>query len=214
MGGKRKVNADDRLNELYARALAEDVATGTEGPHATPEQLLALVRGEGREEQRLELLDHVMSCEACLRRFELLRSIDVAGVKTEPKRSWRILPLAVAASVALMLGAAVAQRMGVFSSPDIMRGSRDAVTLLAPATAHDPAQPLAFAWRPVAGAERYELEIFDSTDSLIFTATTGDTTAAPTTFRLEPRAEYRWLVRAITPAGPRTSALRLLHLRR
>jgi hypothetical protein len=63
---------DARLRDLYARGLhTPDERRGC--PDA--DTMLALVRGEGAEEQRLATIDHVMSCEACSREFELLRAL-------------------------------------------------------------------------------------------------------------------------------------------
>src|SRR5919204_5168346 len=97
-----------RLRELYQRALAE--RGGRERAQCVgPDALLALVRREGSEEHRLEVLDHVMACEACQREFELLRSIEQAGAEAEratvarpwARRGWgwrQAAPLALAAS--------------------------------------------------------------------------------------------------------------------
>ena len=105
--------SDERLRELYQRALAaDDVAgrrragegaagegaagegapgEGAPGAHGercpTPEAVLALVRREGSEDARLATLDQVMSCAACRRELDLLRAIDAAGEGTADARS-------------------------------------------------------------------------------------------------------------------------------
>ena len=55
-----------QLQELYSRALARRNATGSDAC-VTPEDLLGLVRKDGPEARRLEILDHVMGCPACQR---------------------------------------------------------------------------------------------------------------------------------------------------
>lgn len=207
------MTTDDRLRELYARALTDDVAKSAGDIHATPEEILALVRRDGPEERRLATLDHVMSCEACTQSFELLRSIEAAGAKVERKRPRRMLPLALAASITLVIGAAVVQQF-LLRRPELMRGSGSAITLLAPATDVAAREPVVFAWRPVPGAQRYELEVFNSDDVVIFTTATTDNVVTASSLRLIPQTEYSWWVRAITPAGQITSSARPLRLRR
>jgi hypothetical protein len=75
--------ADAPLRALYGRALALR-GSATSGGGATvscvaPEDILALVRRELPEERRLEVLDHVMACDACRREFDLLRAVEAAG---------------------------------------------------------------------------------------------------------------------------------------
>ena len=76
---------DERLRQLYARALHD--AAPTAAPGATcdvgPEALLALARGELPEEERLALFDRVMASEACRRDFALVRAAVVADATVE-----------------------------------------------------------------------------------------------------------------------------------
>lgn len=180
--------------------------------HATPEAMLALVQRTGLEAQRLEVLDHVMSCAECRQSFELLRSIEVAGRRAEHNQPRHLLSLALAASLVLLIGVSVVQRAGILNGPEVMRGN-GAVTLLAPPEQVDPGQALVFAWRPVPAAQRYELEVLDAGDAVVFTTTTTDTTFAASALRLTPETEYRWLVRAVTPGGVLSSGARVLRPR-
>ena len=76
---------DDRLRQLYARALGD--AAPPAAPGATcdvdPEALLALARGELPEEDRLALFDRVMASESCRREFALVRAAVVADATVE-----------------------------------------------------------------------------------------------------------------------------------
>ena len=67
-----------RLQELYARRVARQ---GTAPGCPTPEAILALVRREGGEHERLATLEHVMSCAACHREYEWLQAVDEAAVE-------------------------------------------------------------------------------------------------------------------------------------
>jgi hypothetical protein len=66
-----------RLQDLYSQAVARRRAAP--GACVSADDVLALVRQEGPETRRLEILDHVMSCRECHREFQLLRALEVAG---------------------------------------------------------------------------------------------------------------------------------------
>jgi len=211
---------DEKLRELYRVALAERGRGGRERCVA-PEAMLAVLRREGPEEPRLEALDHVMGCHACRGEFDLLRSIEQAGAEgTRPvllrffsRPRWRSLaPLALAASVVLVV--AVGQTLRTREAPDIARGTADAVVLLAPAPEVAAGAPVTFAWQPVPGARRYELEVLDGQGKVVFAEATEQTSVTlQDPRRLAPGASYRWWVRATTDSGDqRASPLRALRL--
>ena len=220
---------DEQLRQLYSDALARSDAGGRRRC-VSPEAMLALLRREGPEEQRLEALDHVMSCAACRGEMDLLRSIEQAGAETEragastdspgvvrvlPRRALRALvPLALAASVLLAVG--IGQRFVRSQAPDeVLRGATDEVSLLAPAPEVPASGPITFAWQKVPGARSYRLEVLDAQGMVVFAETTDQTSV---TLRepghLAPGVEYRWGVRATTDAGVRASPLRSLRVRK
>ena len=205
--------SDERLRELYT----ESLATRPAGEHATPEAIAGLVRREGSETDRLATLDHVMRCVDCKRDFDLLRTIERAGIEsgavgraaTRPR--W-LMPAALAASVLLAVGIG----RGMLRAPDdTTRGEVDsgAVTLVRPGRAAPAGAALTFAWRPVAGARRYELELLDAGGNVAASAATADTSATLPAVRNLPAGDYRWWVRATTAdARSLTSAMRPLRL--
>lgn len=233
---------DDRqLRELYDRML-DARSAGARGRCASPEAMLALVRREGPEEERLATLDHVMACGDCAREFELLRAIEDAGVESvangragvelvegaatpqagtipaaRPRTSWRrYVPLALAASLVLAVGLGVLWRNRSLGEDGVTRGAAT-VTLVAPAAdVRNDTSGISFVWRPVAGAVRYELELLDAAGGVAFAATTPDTTVSfSDPRRLVPGAEYRWWVRVVDAAGAqRASEMRVLRVRR
>lgn len=75
---------EERLRQLYGQGIAgRDARSELVGACAVePERLLALVRNELPEAERLELLDQVMSSRACREAFELLRVVEAAGRET------------------------------------------------------------------------------------------------------------------------------------
>ncbi len=209
---------DARLRELYQHALAHRGGRERERCVA-PEAILAVTRREGPEERRLEVLDHVMGCSACRSEFDLLRSIEQAGAETErpaliPRRRWGwVTPVALAASIVLAVG--VGLKLTTRGGADVERGTVDAVTLLAPAAEIDAGAPVTFAWQPVSGALRYDIEVLDEQGTVVFAQATEQTSATLSDARrLVPGSSYRWWVRAATRAGePRASPVRSLRIR-
>lgn len=209
--------SDERLRELYATAMRGRTAR-TGGEHAAPEAIAALVRREGAEEARLATLDHVMSCAECRRDFDLLSAVERAGLESGATgragaRRSSLMPAALAASLLVAIGLG---RTLTRPADDITRGGAGStIVLLQPVAAAAAAagDSLIFAWRPVPGASRYELELLDAGGSVAASAQTGDTTASPAAMRALPPGEYRWWVRAATADGhPRRSPLRALVL--
>ena len=233
-----------RLRALYQHALAaRGGGDATRERCPSPEAMLALVRREGPEEERLATLDHVMSCDACRRELDLLRAIEAAGAETmrtsgaatasearprdRPAAApasvipWKrvVVPLALAASLLLAVGVGVRERFGRpdMPPPDVARGESGEVRLLAPAAGASVAAgaPVTFAWRPDPLARRYVLEVLDAGGRAVLADTTADTTVTlRDASRLTSGAGYRWWVRALGAGGAqRASAVRALSVR-
>jgi hypothetical protein len=208
---------DTRLQELYARTLSQS-GRGSEAC-VSPEELLALIRRQGPEEHRLQLLDHVMACPACHRDFELLRALEVAGdattAKPAPVRSIarRVTPWALAASLLLAIGAALVLR-GRGLPEDTPRGGGQGLVLLTPPMEVATGQALTFSWHAAAGVQQYRLEVLDATGTQVFSQTTADTVLPWAGNSLQPGKTYQWWVRDATPGARRGSDLRSLRIRR
>jgi hypothetical protein len=218
MGGQGVT--DEALRTAYQQMLDARRVSGR-ARCVDPEAMLALLRREGSEEQRLETLDHVMSCGACSAEFELLRSVEQAGAgMAEPTRpavpriARRLaVPLALAAS--LLLVVTVGQKLRSPGGPDVERGSSDGVTLLEPPAEIVAGVPPTFVWKPVPGTQSYELEVLDGKGAVVWSTKTSETSATPSDpGLLAPGNTYRWWVRATDPSGnQRASALRSLRIR-
>jgi len=205
--------SEERLRQLYSAAVAG--RSRAEG-HPAPEAIAALARREGSEAGRLATLDHVMGCGECRRDFNLLRTVQRAGVESGvapsgARRSW-FMPVALAASLLLAIG--IGRAALQVRSDDTTRGRETgAVTLVRPGTDAAAGEALTFTWRPVPGAQRYELELLDAGGNVVASAATGDTATAPQAVRTLAPGEYRWWVRATTSdARVLRSALRPLRL--
>jgi hypothetical protein len=208
----------ERLQHLYSRRVVARGEGG--GAHASPEEILAVVQREGSEEERLATLEHVMACAACHRDYEWLSAVDQAGAEAEGTTAratrpwWRGAPLALAASIAVAVGAAVVLSNSLRSGPERERGAGGDIVLIAPEATAGAGGPLTFTWRPVPGVSRYVLEVQRANGSIAFADTTTDTSATlADPSRLLPDSAYRWWVREATEGTePRSSAFRDLRL--
>lgn len=222
---------ENRLRSLYAPIAQAKPASRDRCP--SENELLALVRREGSEENRLEVLDHVMSCAPCRREFDLLRSVEIAGQQLVREQTSKGVPrqvkngwvsskwaMSVSALVACAVLAVGVRSFTLANRPDnvVVRGTTDPVTLVAPADGEtaDMKAPVSFIWRAVPRATEYEFELLDSTGLIIFSIKTSDTTAVFTDAGtlIDPSLQYRWWARAKMPSGEYLrSAMQLLHFR-
>ena len=136
------------------------------------DQIHAVVNREGSEASRLQRLDHVMQCPECRKEFDLLRSIELIRPPA-PASNWRLW--AFAATVVLVAGATVVWKM---TQPrvDVLRGSSNQVTLVAPAVRAVVQPPVTFSWHPVPGALSYRVELLDAAGGATWSSEAGDTT--------------------------------------
>ena len=159
-----------------------------------------------------------MRCAACHREFEWLKAVDQAGFEAEAGAAggqrrpwWQGRTLALAASLAMAVGAAVAVSSVLRSGPERERGAAEDIALIAPGPRATARGPLTFAWRAVPGSSRYVLEIQRADGSVAYADTTRDTVVTIEPGRLLPDTEYRWWVREVTDgAEPKSSAFREL----
>jgi hypothetical protein len=208
-----------RLQQLYARRVAARGTAGGAGC-ATPEAIVAVVQREGSEAARLATLEHVMSCAACHREYEWLKAVDQAGVEAaggagaSARRAWwRGAPLALAASIAAIVGAAVVLSSVLRPATDRERGSGRDITLVTPGERVDGGPSVAFTWRALPEPSRYVLEVQRADGSVVLADTTRDTVAVVGRERLAGGTAYRWWVREVTDgAEPRSSAFRALRV--
>ena len=187
--------SDARLRAAYAAHGADAPDT----PHPTPELIAAAAQLEGDESVRLVTLDHIASCAACRREFDLLRATQDAARGLAPS-TWRVHAMGVAAAAAviialtLTIGHRGAPRVGELA-PDrsAPASAAQAITLITPLGATPAAAPH-FVWHAVPTAGTYHLEVLDDSGAVVVGGDTRDTafTAPP----LTPGRSYRWWVQA------------------
>ena len=209
---------DAELRAAYERTMTSP-RSADRATCPSPDALIALVHRQGPEAARLATLDHTMACAACQREFELLRAIHAAerregGAGRTFARWQRPLALALAASLVLAVGLGPGREWLGDRRSDTMRGDADAIVVLAPdAGATVTRDSMDFAWRSVAGAGRYTVELLTRDGAVRLSATTADTTLTLRGARDVVPGEYRWWVRAALPGGERRSEARAIILR-
>src|SRR4029079_14575840 len=92
--------------------------------------------------------------------------------------------------------------------PDAARGGNGVVVQLVTPTERVDARRIMFTWKPVRGAQDYEIEVLDADGLSTFVSTVrGTSVRLPTSVRLMPGAEYRWWVVARRADGLRGGAV-------
>ena len=192
---------DEALKAAYEAALGD--AALVQGPHCPTEtELLSAVRGEGKESDRLRVLDHALKCPACRRELALLHAVSNrgAGSASRPisKVSWtRWMPTALAASLVLAVGVAGVARFRGRGAEDVVRaGAVSGPVLVTPANgAAVSAGLVRFVWRPIAEVIQYTLEVDAPDGTVVVSSQTRDTTLT-VPIAATAVGENRWLVRA------------------
>ena len=199
---------DERLRTAY-RAALETRGRTERGSHPEPEALVAVAERAGSEAVRLEVLDHVMSCDACRRDLDLVRaSLTAAGMPRQ--RTWFRSPaigmMAIAATLLIVAGVRlfVARSSADMDAGPTLRG--------ASAVATYPARWLpnvgaGLAWRPTASAESYRVEIVDESGAAVVDSTMRDTTLVVADSLLRNRRELTWSVTATLGDGSTVASL-------
>jgi len=228
---------DEQLRAWYAPIASREPRDRRSCP--PPEHLQQLVHREGAESARLAVLDHVMSCGACRKEFDMLNALVHAKTETEASargsrihifgsRPVRWAVTAIAASVALAVSVQVIQHR---HQPDVLRDAEQKtpfsrthgttgsypVSLITPTSATiNVASGVTFSWHPTPGALRYTVEVLDVDGAAVFSTSTNDTAVVfpNAAQKLNTSTHYQWWVRAANASGvEQRSELRELRVR-
>jgi hypothetical protein len=195
---------DVRLRALYAAHAADAPDT----PHPDPDDLADAALGRGSPASRLAAFDHALTCAACRRELDLLRTVAGAGRRTREQQSWTRVILAAAAMIVLAVGLSVAGR-GLLTRPwrtpvtDEERGTTAedaaAVVLVSPGSSVVAGSAPALVWRHVPEATSYTVEVVSDGGRVVTRLETRDTALAWPS--LSPGQSYRWRVSARVSDG-------------
>jgi hypothetical protein len=189
---------DAELQAQYQRAVRRDGAARAACP--SPEQLQQLVERTGPEEERVDILDHVMSCADCHAELALLQGIHAAQPRQALLRPRHWL---AAASLLIAFAGGVLLTRGVLTHPatEPMRGAGetpgDGITVVGASAPVAQGQPGTLTWHALPGAVQYTVEVLDGADRVLFTRQTVDTTVAVPALA----APAAWWVRAALADG-------------
>jgi hypothetical protein len=187
---------DDRLRAAYAAYGADAPDT----PHPAPELIAAAAERQGAEVERMRTLDHIATCTACRKEFDLLRATHDAARQMTPS-TWRLRGFGIAAAAAVVIAATltIARWNGPHAGVaqlDRSAGSQKAdhaITLVAPIGFVSP-HATRFIWHSVRTANGYHLEVLDDSGAVALRTDTRETTyVAP---QLAPSRTYQWWVQA------------------
>lgn len=189
---------DAELQAQYQRAVERQARSRPQCP--SPERLQQLVDRAGPEEERLEILDHAMSCPDCHQELALLQAIHAAQPRQTSVKPQHWL---AAASLLIVLAGGTLLTRGLMGhhTAEPMRGLDDGtgggVTVVATPGGVESGRPGTLAWHRVPGAVQYTVEVLDADDRAVFTSNTTDTAVAVPALT----APVAWWVRAILPDG-------------
>lgn len=197
------VFTDRALQDTYRSLIAASPA----GDHLDADTWDAIAANTLDPIRRDTAFDHVVACEACTRTWRGIMALQAdaeqAGLidavpPSQRASAWRtqLVPLAAAAAVILVVGAAWLARPHA-PEPDALRNGTTIAAIDALMVAYAPDGVPAFVWAPVAGATRYRVEVFTDDGRPVWTR---DLDAPPASWPAEtPRAAgiYRWRVTAL-----------------
>lgn len=197
---------DERLRLAY-RASLEARAHASPRSHPEPEALVAVAERSGSEAVRLEVLDHVMSCDTCSRELDLVRaSLAAAGMPRQ--RTWFRSPsvglMAIAATLLIVAGVKL-----FFASGDLETGSRlrGGAAVSTYPVRWLPTGAAGLAWHPVTDASSYRLEVIDEAGTAVVDSTMRDTTFVLLDSAARNGRGLTWTVTATLGDGSAVSSL-------
>jgi hypothetical protein len=203
---------DERLRLAYSTAV-DDRTHGSRRSHPEPEALLAVAERSGSEAVRLEVLDHVMACDACRRELDLIRaSLSAAGIPR--RRTWFRSPsigiMAIAASLLIVAGVRLLSTSSDVETGLRLRGGSAMSTY---PVRWLPTGAAGLAWQPAADAVAYRLEVVDEAGAALVDSTVRDTSFVLADSLAKTKPGLSWTVTATLGDGSTVSSLpvRLVH---
>lgn len=200
---------DDEVMKLrQAFAAPVPAAWNTEGC-PEPDRIWSAVRGELPPDEIREILDHVALCASCAEDWRIAMTFEDEARKREPApvRFHRYRPWVAAAAAALVL--TVGGRLILRPTPGY-RGDKPTIEAAIPSGETLPREACILTWRPVEGAESYNLQV--TTEELEPVADRNGLTSPSYRIPVEALAKIpsgamlHWKVTAVYPDGEKHSS--------
>jgi len=196
---------------------------GRDTAHLTAERVASYLDGYLTTTERDAALAHFAVCSDCRREMTGARRVlatsspSVVSRSVRFARTWRRVPVVIPVAVAAVLAFAVVRPMlreqraanGPTRGPDRFPQS-DVVARLATVSPGDGAAFVTgrdrFVWRAASGDAEYRLTVMDGTGGIVWSKSTGDTSATvPAEVSLTRGQEYFWSVDALLADGHSTT---------
>ena len=195
---------------------------GRDTAHLTAERVASYLDGYLTTTERDAALAHFAVCADCRREMSgarrvLATSPSVVSRSVRAARTWRrllvVIPVALAAALAFAVVTPMLREQtaanGVTRGPDRFPRS----DVVAPLATVSPANGAAFVtgrdgfvWRAASGDAEYRLTVMDGTGGIVWSKSTGDTSATfPADVSLTRGQEYFWSVDALLADGHSTT---------
>lgn len=199
---------DEEVSRLRAAFAAPVSGPWSAGACPDPDRIWEAVRGELPPEEIRDIVDHVAVCASCAEDWRIAKEFEKESqAVVHPFPVPRFQPWIAAAAAALVLtvgGVAVFRQA---PKPAEYRGGETAVEALVPPDAVLPRQSFVLAWKPVPGAESYDLLVstgeLDTIASPKGLTTTEYQVPADALANLPAATPIHWMVTAVFPDGRR-----------
>jgi len=197
---------DDEVSRLRVAFAAPAPPTGS---CPEPDRIWEAVRGELPPEEVREIVDHVAICAACAEDWRIAAEFEKESNKTvvHPFPVRRFQPWIAAAAAALVMTVGGVYIQKTQKPVAEYRGGGSKVESLVPPGEILPRQGFVLAWKPVPGAESYDLLVitseFESVANLKDLTTTSYQVPADALANLPDGALLHWSVTAVFPDGNR-----------
>ncbi len=177
--------------------------------HLTPEEIAAYLAGQATEDRRLEMEEHLASCDEC--REDLIGAAAIPTA-TRPwvRRTLVLGPLAAAILAGIIfLPSAPTDLRPTDNTPRLRGGEEEEAFKIQPLdpgpSVSPPVQDLTFRWRSAGDDAFYTLTLTNQVGDILWTVSTADTVILlADSVDLAAGTSYFWYVDGLLP-GARTA---------
>ncbi len=203
---------DDEVSRLRAAFTAPTSEAPDPGACPEPDRIWEAVRGELPPEEIREIVDHVALCASCAEDWRVAMEFEKEAQAEEERKATvysfparRHQPWIAAAAALVMTVTAIYVYQD--RKPVIYRGGEPTIEALVPPGAALPRQSFVLAWKPVPGAESYDLLVstgeLDTVVSPKELTTTSHQVPVDALAGFPAATQLHWSVTAVFPDGRR-----------